>query len=381
MTLGETQATLGAEKFSALLVITRALAAQIRLDELLQLIVTKTSALLEAERSTVFIVDRDARELWSQVAQLSELTEIRLGLDGPGLAAHVARTGEALNLPDAYQDPRFNRDVDRATGWHTGSMLVMPMLNHQGEIIGVFQVMNKRGGFAFGVEDEELLSSLSASAAIAVENAQLYEEQRRFFYSFVETMAATIDAKDRQTSGHTGRVTRYAVILATELDLSPSEIEIIRLASLLHDYGKIGIPDAILTKPGKLTDEEYAVMRQHARYTKEILDRIRFPRGMREIPPIAAQHHERPDGRGAPWGLRGDEIVFGSRIIAVADVFDALTSRRYYKDPIPMERAIQIIIENAGTQFDPTVVEAFKRALPALTMAVAEMAPAIEAGR
>ena len=113
------------------------------------------------------------------------------------------------------------------------------------------------------------------------------------------------------------------------MDLSTSKVELIRLASLLHDYGKIGIPDAILTKPGKVTPEEYATMRQHARYMKEILDRIHFPGDLRSIPPVAAQHHERPEGLGAPWGLAGDEIEPGSRIIAVADVFDAVTSKRY----------------------------------------------------
>ncbi|MBI2940294.1 MAG: GAF domain-containing protein [Chloroflexi bacterium] len=356
------------ERLTTLLEVTRALAAQIGFDDLLKLIVEKTSELLDAERSTLYLVDPETGELWSKVIQASEIREIRLRIGGPGVAAHVAATGETINLRDAYEDARFNRAVDRETGWRTRSMLVMPMRNHPGEIIGVVQVMNKRSG-VFTREDEEFLASLAASAAVAVENANLYGEQRKFLYSFIEAMAATIDAKDHQTAGHAFRVTAYAVILSRAGGLPPEEVEFIRVAGLVHDYGKIAIPDAILTKPGRFTPEEYLVMRQHARYTKEILQRIRFPRSWRRIPDAASQHHERPDGHGGPWGLRGDEISRGGKILAVADVFDALTSRRYYKEAVPIEEAARVIREGSGTQFHPAVVAAFDRAMPELIVA------------
>ncbi|MBI3978615.1 MAG: GAF domain-containing protein [Chloroflexi bacterium] len=350
-------------RLSALLEITRLLVAQISLDDLLQLIVAKTSELLDAERSTVYIVDHERGELWSKVAQMA--AEIRLAIDGPGLATYVARTGEVVNIPDCYNDARFNPEVDRRTGFRTRNMLVMPMLSHQQEVIGVFQVMNRRGG-AFGPDDEALLSSLAASAAIAVENAQLYAEQKRFFDSMVQALAASIDAKDRQTAGHSHRVTAYAMILAGGMGLSPQDVEKIRLAALLHDYGKIAIADAILTKPGKLTTEEYAAMREHARYTRQILSMVRFPRGMEQIPLMAAQHHERVDGKGGPEGLAGDAITLGGRIIAVADVFEALSARRYYKDPMPLEQVVRIIDEGRGAHFDAEVVDAMHRCLPAM---------------
>lgn len=166
------------EKLSALLEITRLLTAEMSLDDLLELIVAKTSELMDADRSTVYIVDRVRCELWSKVAQEAEIAEIRLPLKGQGLASHVARSGETINISDAYQDPRFNPEIDRRTGWRTQNMLIMPIRNRRHEITGVFQVMNKLQG-PFTPEDEELLASLAASAAIAIENAKLYAEQKQ----------------------------------------------------------------------------------------------------------------------------------------------------------------------------------------------------------
>jgi HD-GYP domain-containing protein (c-di-GMP phosphodiesterase class II) len=346
--------------------ITRALTAETSQDRLLGLIVDSAARLLGAERCSLYLVDLERGELWTKAAHLPELPEIRIPLTGTSLATHVARTGETINLADAHDDPRFNRDFDRQTGFRTRSMLVTPMLDRQRSVIGVVQVMNKHTG-QFDADDVELVDAFAASAAVAVENAQLYAERVTLLNSFIETMAASIDAKDRQTSGHTRRVTSYAVAIAVAYGLSPADVEITRLAAQLHDYGKIAIPDAILTKSGKFTDEESQIMRMHAFHTKQILSLIRFPRYLSDIPDIAARHHERMDGRGYPWSLPAEEIPVRSRIISVADVFDALTSRRFYKDPSTIESAIATLHENAGTQFDPEVIAAFDRALPRIT--------------
>lgn len=163
-------------RLSILLEITRLMAAEVSLDELLRLIVHKTSDLVDAERSTLWLVDRQAGEIWAKVAQKAEVAEIRLRIDGPGLAAYVARTGETVNIADAYGDPRFNPEIDRQTHWHTPDMLVMPIRSRENDIIGVLQVLNNRHG-TFGADDEELLASVCASAAIALQNAQFYQEQ------------------------------------------------------------------------------------------------------------------------------------------------------------------------------------------------------------
>ncbi len=163
-----------AATYAVLLDVMSSLAAERQLDVLLQKVMEKTSEVLEAERSTLFLVDQDKQELWSKVAQGTNLSEIRFPL-GAGIAGHVARTGETVNIPDAYQDPRFNQEIDRRTGYRTLTILCMPMRDRKGRIQGVFQVLNKRGGI-FTAADEKLLEAFASQAAIAVRNAQLNEE-------------------------------------------------------------------------------------------------------------------------------------------------------------------------------------------------------------
>jgi HD-GYP domain-containing protein (c-di-GMP phosphodiesterase class II) len=348
------------ERTRDLLEVGKAISGEIELDSLLRLIMEKTSHLLRADRSTVFLLDMERKELWSKVAQGLQDAEIRFPMH-LGIAGSVATTGETINIADAYQDPRFNPEVDRKTGYRTRSILTMPMRNKRGEIIGVFQCLNKEGGGAFTREDEELLEALSSQAAIAIENAQLYEEQKKQFNSIIEVLASSIDARDPYTAGHSRRVMEYTVGTAQEMNFSRKGLEALRVAAFLHDYGKIGVHDAILRKPGNLTPEEYRAIQEHVVKTKEILENLYLSRDLREIPMIAAFHHERIDGTGYPFHLRDEEIPLGGKIMAVADVFDALTSQRPYRSPSTPEEAFAVLEEGVGKHFDGEVVAAFKR--------------------
>jgi len=339
------------------------------LDALLRLIAEATTHLLDAERATIFLVDRDRGELWSKVALGAD--EIRSPI-GVGISGQVAATGRVINIPDAYADPRFNPEFDRRSGFHTRNLLTFPMTGHDGLVLGVFQAVNKRDG-AFSADDEATLSSLASSAAVAVENAQLVAEQKQLWLSLVDTLALTIDARDQQTAGHSQRVTRYAEVIGRGMGLDGAELERLRTAALLHDYGKIAVRDGVLQKPGKLDDKEFAYMKAHAEKTGEFLAHIEFPRDMREVPLIAAQHHERMDGKGYPQGLPAEGILLGARMVAAADVFDALTARRYYKPPYSIEKTIEIMDGMAGDHLDPAVVAAVHRALPELTTALEEL--------
>jgi HD-GYP domain-containing protein (c-di-GMP phosphodiesterase class II) len=319
--------------------------------------------LLAADRATIFVVDRERNELWSRVALGTD--EIRTPV-GRGIAGAVAQTGEVINLPDAYEDPRFNPEPDKISGYHTKSLLTFPMKGNEGRVIGVFQVVNKHGGGSFTSTDEDTLASLGASAAVAVENAMLIAEQKRLWLSLIETLAVTIDARDQQTAGHSQRVTQYAAVIGRAMGLRGKELEKIQAAALLHDYGKIGVRDQFLQKPGKLDDAEFAYMKAHAEMTGEFLQKLKFPHDMRDVPLIAAQHHERMDGKGYPNGLRADAIHLGARIVAAADVFDALTAPRYYKPAYDLDRTIEIMDGMAGDHLDPKVMEAVHRSLPHL---------------
>lgn len=340
------------------------------LDALLQLIAEATVTMVGAERATIYIVDRERQEYWSQVAT-GKVGEIRFPL-GVGIAGTVAQTGETVSIPDAYADARFNAESDKRTGFHTRNLLTLAMTGHDGAVIGVFQAINKKDG-AFTEEDEVTLGSLASSAAVAVENAQLVNAQKGLWLSLIETLATTVDARDQQTAGHSTRVTRYAAVIGTELGLSDEELERLQAGALLHDYGKIAVRDRFLQKPGKLDDAEFAYMKAHAEKTAEFLSHLVFPPDMRDVPEIAAQHHERMDGTGYPNGLSGDAILLGARIVAAADVFDALTAPRYYKPAYSLEKTIEIMDGMAGAHLDPAVMDAVHRALPELERTIDDL--------
>jgi HD-GYP domain-containing protein (c-di-GMP phosphodiesterase class II) len=349
-------------KLDLILDVTRRLMSITDLDALLRDMATVTTQLLDADRATIFIVDRERGEIWSRVALGTGAGEIRQAI-GVGIAGLVAATGDTINIPDAYDDPRFNPEPDQRTGYRTKSLLTFPMTGQHERVIGVFQVVNKNGGGEFTEDDEETLSSLGASAAVAVENAQLVAEQRRLWTTLIETLAVTIDARDQQTAGHSQRVTRYAEVIGRALGLEGIELEKLRAAALLHDYGKIAVRDEFLLKPGKLDDAEFEYMKAHAEKTGEFLAHLVFPQDMRDVPVIAAQHHERMDGKGYPRGLPAERIVLGARIVAAADVFDALTAPRYYKPAYTLEKTLEIMDGMAGDHLDPTVVAAVRRSV------------------
>ena len=340
------------------------LSSERRLDRLLNLIMRRTTEVLNAERSSLYLVE-EPDVLVTQVAQGVE--QIRVSIDETSLAGAAAATGETINVQDAYQDPRFNSSFDRRNNFRTRSILTVPMRNRQGEIIGVVQAINKRDRGAFDEEDVRILSAFAAQAAIAVENARYYEQQQQTFEALIYGQALAVDARDHLTSGHTWRVTEYAVEIGREMGLSAEDLEILRYAGLLHDQGKIGVPDRVLQKPGTLTEEEFTLIKSHAAKTKLILNTIRsyFPRRLRGIPDIAAYHHEKLDGSGYPDGLEGEEIPLGARIVAVADIFDALTSKRHYRKPSPDKQVIEMLQQNvAHGKLDGRVVDALVSALP-----------------
>lgn len=349
----------------ALVKIGQAVAAEKNIDVLIRTIAEETKAALNADRCTVYLYDKEHNELYSKVATgLEDVKELRIPAD-KGLAGHVLQTGETINIKDAYKDKRFNPDVDKKTGYKTKTILCMPIKNFNQEIIGVFQVLNKFDK-TFTIDDEDLLVAIASSAGISLENAQLFEaqnklieEQKVIFDSFIETLASSIDARDKITSGHSTRVKMYATLIAKEFGMEKKDIYILEKAAALHDIGKIGIRDSVLQKEGKLTPEEYKHIQEHVEITHNILEKIHMSKDFQQITDIACSHHEKFDGTGYYRGLKGTDIPFGGRILAVSDVFDAITSKRHYRDKMPIEKVIDIIMKGSGNHFDPLVVEKF----------------------
>ena len=348
----------------SLVKIGRSITALTDINVLLKVIAEETKNAIMADRCTVFILDKEKNELWSKVALGMESQEIRFPADR-GLAGYVVQTGESVNIQDAYSDPRFNKDVDMKSGYRTQTILCMPIKNNNQEIIGAFQVLNKIGG-VFTKNDEDLLVAIGGSASIALENAQLFEqqkelykEQKELFDSFIDTLAKSIDARDKITAGHSSRVKLYAMLIADALNMEPHDKEIIEKAAILHDIGKIGIRDAVLQKDGKLTDEEYQHIQEHVKITHDILEKIHMSDDFKLITEIACSHHEKWNGSGYYRHLAGENIPFGGRILAVADVFDAITSKRHYRDKMPIANVIRILINDSGTHFDSNMVDVF----------------------
>lgn len=349
----------------SLVKISRSITALTDIDELLRVIAEETKTAIQADRCTVFLWDKDTDELWSKVALgLDSSKEIRFPAD-KGLAGYVVKTGESLNIVDAYNDKRFNPEVDLKTGYRTKTILCMPIMNNNREIIGAFQVLNKIDG-VFTKNDEDLLVAIGGSASIALENAQLfdkqlqmYHEQKLLFDSFIDTLAMSIDARDKITAGHSTRVRMYSTLLAQEINMPAKDIALLEKAAILHDIGKIGIRDSVLQKDGKLTDEEYKHIQEHVRITHNILNRIYMSQDFRIITEMACSHHEKWDGTGYYRHLKGEEITLGGRILAVADVFDAITSKRHYRDKMPIINVIDILMKGAGSHFEKSLVDTF----------------------
>jgi len=334
-----------------------------RLDILLGLIADKVREVLLGDRCTVFVIDKETDELWSTVAQGLEHNEIRVPI-GKGIAGIVAKTGQTMNIPDAYADSRFTIDIDKVTGYHTKTILAVPLKNNKGELLGVFQVLNKQGGAPFDESDEGLMQLLSSVASNAIENAKLYESVRRSQLETIYRLAITAEYRDQQdTARHLRNISVIAYLIALAMGLKSEAAEDIKNAAPLHDIGKVGLCDAILLKPGKLTPEEYEEMKKHTVYGAKILANAESQL-LQIAYKVTASHHEKFDGSGYPEKLKGDAIPIEARIVSVADVFDALCMPRVYKAAWGTAKAYDYIIAESGKSFDPVVVEAFKKAFP-----------------
>jgi HD-GYP domain-containing protein (c-di-GMP phosphodiesterase class II) len=225
--------------------------------------------------------------------------------------------------------------------------------------LGILAVDNFKTKRTLIASDLNLLAGIASVLGVSIRNAQLHEERISQLKSILKALAASIDARDPFTAGHSEKVTEYAVGICQEMNIPADYTEIVAMAASLHDYGKIGISDDLLKKEGALTEREYEVIKTHSVKTRNILEQINFHGSYSMIPMIAEAHHEKLDGSGYPRGLKGEEIPLGSRIIAVADFFEAITAKRIYRDPMPAPEAIEMLRRESDVHFSREIVEAF----------------------
>ena len=346
------------------------------INTLLEKILTEARTFTNAEGGSLYIKEGDLlRFILSQNDVLVKnkktiFVNETLQLSSNSMAGYVGITGKTLNIENVHNLPydspyKYNPKFDEENNYKTESMLLAPMKDGD-EVIGVLALINARSFenkvIPFDSRYESLLNSLASQAAVAYLNAQLTKKLKDAYLETVLRLSMAAECREPDIAGHLSRISTYSAILAEELGFSREEVENIECASPMHDVGKIGVPDSILLKPAKLTKEEYEEMKKHTTYGANIL-RGSSADILRLSEKIALTHHECFDGSGYPEGLSGESIPIEGRIVALADVFDALTSKRVYKDSWNTEEVIKYIHEKSGTQFDPKVVEALDKRL------------------
>jgi HD-GYP domain-containing protein (c-di-GMP phosphodiesterase class II) len=471
------------KKLTSLLDVAKALTVEHEIDNLLDLILAESIKTVDADRGSLFIMDRDKNELWSKIA-LGQKDMIRVPV-GVGIAGFVAKTRAPLNITDAYADPRFNSAIDRASGYKTCTILCVPMLGSKQEVVGVVQALNHASG-PFTKEDEELLMAFGANAAAAIENANLYKEIERLFEGFVQASVTAIESRDPTTAGHSGRVASLSVTTLESLERSggpykalrfrEAELREMRYAALLHDFGKVGVREHVLLKANKLyqhelmsiedrfelarragevemlrarlaacqdVDRERAKARadeieagwrarsnelsemldfirrcnlptvleeggfdrlhdiakgsfadssarqralleplelrnlsiargslneterkeieSHVSHTYRFLMQIPWTRDLSRVPDFAHGHHEKLNGGGYPLGIGSEGLPVQTRVMTIADIYDALTaSDRPYKKAVPHVKALDILgAEAKRGNIDAQLLEVF----------------------
>ena len=292
--------------------------------------------------STVYATDRSG----------SPLPPFRLGPD-EGISGEVVKTGSAMIVCRTNRDPRFV-----APPYPVTAQMSVPLMT-SGKVLGVINLSDRERDVEFSTNELKLLETIARQAAIALENARLFADIRSLFLSAIKSLASAIDAKDPYTHGHSLRVAYYSAVIAEALTLSSEQREEVYLAAVLHDVGKIAVPESILLKPGSLTEPEWDEMRQHPLHSAQILSQVKQ---FEMLSRIVRHEHERFDGTGYPDGLHAEDIPLASRIIAIADAYDAMTTSRSYRQGMAPEQAIHLLAKAAGTQFDPKIFAQFQTA-------------------
>ncbi|MCK9216687.1 MAG: HD domain-containing protein [Firmicutes bacterium] len=332
------------------------IAEEKKLDNLLHLMADLGRQLVVADRCSIWIYDKEKNELWTKVAHGIPIMRIPANT---GVVGHVFTTQSEYFTNNAYDNPNFNKEVDKKTGYRTKALLALPLYDNEGVIMGAFQAVNKMTATEeFSQEDIETLKMVADYSEKSISNAMLNEEIVNTQKEIIFLMAEIGESRSKETGNHVKRVAEISSLLAILYGMDEEEAELIKMASPMHDIGKVAIPDSILKKPGKLTDEEFKHMQNHTAIGHRLLknsERIII----KSSAIIAEQHHEKWNGKGYPNGLREEEIHPYGRISAIADVFDALASPRVYKPSWDHDRIKKLFEEEKGQHFDPVMTQVF----------------------
>jgi PAS domain S-box-containing protein/putative nucleotidyltransferase with HDIG domain len=354
------------QRLAALHTIDAAINGSLDLNLTLHIVLRETLTQLNVDAATILLINPALHtlEFAAGIGMQTDGTQHPNLRVGDGLAGQAAMNRQVIHIPNLLtSDTKFTNLPEFLSEQFVG-YCVVPLIA-KGEVYGVLEVF-KRSVLSLPNEEDEwmyFLETLAGQAAIAVDNVHLFDNLQRanidLFMAYdatIEGWSRAMDLRDEETEGHTQRVTKLTEALARAVGFSETDLIHLRRGALLHDIGKMGVPDDILLKPGVLTDEEWKIIRRHPVFAYEMLSPIKYLHPALDIPYC---HHEKWDGTGYPRGLKGEEIPLSARLFAVVDVWDALTNDRPYRDAWPKEKTLAYINDQSGKHFDPQVVQAF----------------------
>jgi len=343
------------EELSQLYRLSETIASALTFSRVLTLLLDVMREVVEYDAGVLFLYDERGASLRPNLEK-NVTPELKLRFDAQikdGTLVWALKQGRILVLADNGKGAWTQGIPEEETG---RSFLLVPILA-RGKPVGLLDLAVPSGAGTFNQRDLSLLGILANQAGISLENARLYEAVRQDYVDVIQALAGAVDARDHYTREHSNRVSSYGVAIARQMKLDEPFIESVQFGGLLHDIGKIGIPDLILNKPGRLTDEEFQVMKTHCAQGAGLLRRVE---SLSHLVPLVLYHHERFDGRGYPEGLAGKKIPLGARILNVADSFETITSDRVYHKARTPQEGLEEIRRCSGGQFDPEIVEAFE---------------------
>ena len=326
------------------------------IPEILQSGITKFQELVKTEACSVFLVDENGFEFRHEISIPSRHGETaQREFDAQimsGTFGWIINSGTPACVPTEVFGKGDHRKL---------SILIAPLSNKE-RTLGAATIVFEQDEDFIRQQTLKLLYILAGFFSLSLENAYLFEDLKKSYFDTIRAVANSVEARDAYTRGHSNRVAEISKIIATEMGWNRRDLELIDWGGVLHDLGKVGISDSILNKPGKLTDEEFAIMKSHPTIGAQIIGGIAF---LEPLMPYIAQPHERYDGRGYPEGLKGEEIAIQGRLLAIADTYDAMTSDRPYRKGLDARIAYDEIVKCSGSQFDPVLVRAFEKAFKA----------------
>ncbi|HPD17166.1 MAG TPA: HD domain-containing protein [Planctomycetota bacterium] len=333
----------------------KAIAAEERPARLMAMVMDTVLEVVRAERGFLLLSERGGG-LRAQVARTAPWASVdpRLPVSRSVLRASIER-GASVLCPDLQAGANGANGAQAPTG-HTRSVLCAPLQSGD-RVLGALYLDVAASTWQFTKQDAEIVGAIARHTGLALHKAELVDDLERLFVGAIETLVAAVEAKDIYTYGHSARVSKLARRIAEGMGLAEPEQEQVKLAGLLHDIGKIGIPEAVLSQRGHLTDDEWAYVRSHPQIGESIIRQMGSDR-VAMLCQLVRHHHERLDGTGYPDGLTGDAIPLGARILSVADAYDAMRSNRPYRSPYSAKEAIAELRLNSGRQFDAEAIEA-----------------------